>query len=235
MRLFKLTWLLVCGLLTSICQGQTALHEGATAPHEADWATSEEVGNVLTFLRNGGYVLVLRHGATDRTQKDLPKPDLEDCDTQRNLTDIGRLNASGWGRVLRDAEVPVAMVVSGQYCRTRETAERLGFKTVAVDGRLNAPADREEVQQRGKELQGLVNQVPPRGANVILVTHSANLVAAFETDVAGIDEGDAIVMRPSAGAATIVAKLHIADVAKWRQRQAIGRLPRTNQQGAFAP
>lgn len=44
-------------------------------------------------LRQGGYVLYMRHAATDFSQTDARMRGYEDCANQRNLTDRGRAEA----------------------------------------------------------------------------------------------------------------------------------------------
>ena len=78
---------------------------------------------LVEALREGGYVIYLRHAATDRSQEDAGFLDLEDCSTQRNLNEAGREQAREIGRGFRALEIPLGDVLSSEYCRTRETAE----------------------------------------------------------------------------------------------------------------
>jgi hypothetical protein len=45
---------------------------------------------VVDHLRDGGYVVFLRHAATDHSQKDRLGVPLTDCGGQRNLNAAGR-------------------------------------------------------------------------------------------------------------------------------------------------
>jgi hypothetical protein len=45
---------------------------------------------LLAALRAGGYILYFRHADTDHSQNDERMTSVEDCTTQRNLTDRGR-------------------------------------------------------------------------------------------------------------------------------------------------
>ena len=61
-------------------------------------ATSDETLDPVQLaeaLQDGGYVVYLRHAATDQSKEDAGVVDLEDCSTQRNLTDAGREQADG--------------------------------------------------------------------------------------------------------------------------------------------
>ena len=78
---------------------------------------------VLDQLRQGGFVLYLRHGSTDNSRADLfPGLDLADCSTQRVLTDGGRKMASRVGEAMHKARLPVAEIRVSPLCRTRDTA-----------------------------------------------------------------------------------------------------------------
>src|SRR3954447_21767506 len=56
-------------------------------------ANAQPDASLLQQLRQGGYVLYLRHAATDFSQDDSQMKSYEDCSTQRNLTDKGRAEA----------------------------------------------------------------------------------------------------------------------------------------------
>src|SRR5258706_1883256 len=71
------------GMLTRVTLAAfLALHTAFAWP-QADPA-------LLAKLRQGGYVLYLRHASTDFSQNDERMTSFEDCAHQRNLTDKGR-------------------------------------------------------------------------------------------------------------------------------------------------
>jgi hypothetical protein len=45
--------------------------------------------SMVEALRQGGYLLYMRHASTDFSQNDSAMTSYEDCATQRNLTDKG--------------------------------------------------------------------------------------------------------------------------------------------------
>ena len=81
---------------------------------------------LLSELRQGGYVLFLRHASTDFSQNDSRMTSFEDCATQRNLTDKGRAEARALGEHVRRLKIPIGEVLASPFCRTMETA-RLAF------------------------------------------------------------------------------------------------------------
>src|SRR5215207_3883472 len=105
---------------------------------------------LLEALRGGGYVLLFRHAITDRGQRDADLQNLENCQTQRNLSDEGRQQATAIGQAFRQLQIPVATVLASPYCRTLETA-RLAFEQVEPSNDLisefsdTAPGSRERL------------------------------------------------------------------------------------------
>ena len=134
----------------------------------------------LQRLRAGGYVLYLRHGATDNTRPDrTPAVDLNDCNTQRLL------NAQGWaqqqavGQALRRAGIPVAELRISPMCRTRDSA-RAAFPDLkpVVDPLLIYVANLSEAEKApvvANVRYWLSAPVPP-GQNRVLLAHASNLM-----------------------------------------------------------
>jgi phosphohistidine phosphatase SixA len=149
---------------------------------------------VVDGLRRGGYVVFLRHAATDRSQRDRLGVPLTDCAGQRNLTDAGRAQARSIGRAWRELEIPVGDVLSSGYCRTRETAELAFGRATIVPALTGIPAERVGTYTgRVRALRRLLGTRPREGENVVVVGHIANLEAATRVE---IDEGDAAVFEP---------------------------------------
>lgn len=152
---------------------------------------------VVERLREGGYVVFLRHAATDRSQRDRLGVPLTDCSGQRNLTDEGREQARSLGRAWRELGIPVAEVLSSGYCRTRETAELAFGRATIVPALTGIPAEQVGTYSgRVRALRRLLGTRPPEGENVVVVGHIANLEAATQVE---IDEGEAAVFEPLGG------------------------------------
>src|SRR5262249_55819076 len=83
---------------------------------------------LLRNLRDGGYVIVMRH-ATSPGSGDPANFKLDDCTTQRNLSDDGRDQARRIGATLNKERVPIGRVLSSRWCRALETG-RLAFGRV---------------------------------------------------------------------------------------------------------
>lgn len=83
------------------------------------------------LLKGGGQVVVIRHASTVSGFGDPPGYRLDDCATQRNLSDQGREEAERIGAAFRGRGVPVESVLSSPWCRCLETA-RLAFGSVRL-------------------------------------------------------------------------------------------------------
>src|SRR5271166_4781227 len=86
--------------------------------------------DLLTALRSGGFVILLRHGATVSDQTDRVPFDFDDITAQRNLNDQGKALARSFGDALREASVPVGKVFTSRLNRAYETATSAGFKSI---------------------------------------------------------------------------------------------------------
>jgi hypothetical protein len=153
---------------------------------------------LVEALQEGGYVVYVRHTATDMSQKDMHTTDVSRCDGMRNLTDAGREQARELGRAFRELEIPVDTVLASEYCRTRETAQ-LAFGDFKREPRLTGfPPESPPgpYEARIRAMQELLGSPPPEGTNTVLVADVRNLEAAAQLE---IDEGDTAVFQPFGG------------------------------------
>jgi len=131
---------------------------------------------LLERLHEPGTVLLLRHALAPGTG-DPPGFQLDDCSTQRNLSEAGREQARQLGERLRASGITDARVYSSRWCRCLETAELLRVGPVqpepALDSffqrRAEGPGRTAAARQRIREL--------PLGPPVVMVTHQVNISA----------------------------------------------------------
>jgi hypothetical protein len=71
---------------------------------------------VWSQLRSGGFVIFIRHALTDPGAGDPPGFKLGDCRTERNLNAAGRAEAKRLGEAFRREKIPVAQVLSSEWC-----------------------------------------------------------------------------------------------------------------------
>lgn len=144
---------------------------------------------------NSSFVILLRHGDAPG-QGEPDKFDLNDCSTQRNLSDRGRHDATAIGEKLRARGINVTKVLTSRWCRTRETAALMKLAPVE-----NAPAfdDLSFNKGRAKELLESEHRIIAswRGPGVLLiVSHGSNIKALTGVD---LEQGAMIVVRPELG------------------------------------
>jgi phosphohistidine phosphatase SixA len=129
-------------------------------------------------LAAGGWILMMRHAATEPGVGDPPAFRLGDCATQRNLSTAGREQARQAGVTMRAAGIRIDQVRTSQWCRCRETAE------LAFGKATDWPALNSFFASRGSE-SAQSDQVHAwaatlgAGRNAMLVTHQVNISAVM--------------------------------------------------------
>jgi broad specificity phosphatase PhoE len=151
----------------------------------------EDEDPLVRDLREGGHVLVIRHATADAeiARQEL----LRSCLLQRNLTEVGREQARAIGEGIRALEIPIGAVRSSPMCRTRDTA-RLAFGRVTLDQDLLSPGvvgTEADDERRAQALRAMVEDLPPAGENIVLVTHTGNIGAALGEET--VAEGETLV------------------------------------------
>jgi phosphohistidine phosphatase SixA len=171
--------------------------------------------DLVTALRAGGFVILLRHGATVSDQTDRVPFDFDDITAQRNLNDKGKALASSFGDALREAGVPVGKVFTSRFKRAYETASLAGFKTIEPTDDLTLAygpnglaISPDENKRRADALRKMLTIAPMPGTNTILITHLYNIVDALK-DFSDVKEGEALVFRPETGTFTLIARIPI--------------------------
>jgi broad specificity phosphatase PhoE len=142
-------------------------------------------------LQRGGYILLIRHGIAPGTG-DPVHFDLDDCRTQRNLSEAGRRQSAALGEAFRKAGIPVSKVLSSQWCRCRETAA-LAFGGFEAFPPLNSFFGRpERAAEQTADTLARLRREAPAGGNLVLVTHQVNITALIGVFPA---QGEVIVTR----------------------------------------
>ena len=131
---------------------------------------------IIKQLQLGGYVIYLRHHATNRSEEDTDKKNLTNCKTQRNLSTEGREGSKALGRAFTKLGIKISSVVSSPYCRCVDTA-KLAFNKATIDDDLHFSigVDKKERKRRADALNKMLRHPPPTGYNSVIVSHTANL------------------------------------------------------------
>ena len=145
------------------------------------------------LLKSGGQVVLIRHTITTPGAGDPPGMRLDDCGSQRNLTDAGRRHARRIGEEWRARKIPVERVLSSPWCRCLETA-RLAFGKAETSQALSNLFGRYE--NREPQVRALRELVSKTGkGNLVLVTHGSTISA-----LTGIspDTGEMVILSQGA-------------------------------------
>jgi len=150
----SLTAVLVCAWAVSVAQATESIWEASRTP---------------------GSVVVLRHSFAPGGF-DPPDAKLDECSTQRNLDERGRMQAQRIGDAFRQNGVAVGAVLSSPRCRCLDTA-RLAFGQAqpwdALQGALN---DAERGQRQLAEIRKAIAG-HRSGPALVLVTHGSVVTA----------------------------------------------------------
>jgi hypothetical protein len=175
---------------------------------------SQQATSTVAKLREGGYVLYMRHTSTDFSQNDARMTSYEDCANQRNLTDKGRAEAREIGAHVKRLRIPIGEVLASPFCRTLETA-RLAFGKAQATNEARGGPVRSDDPNRYEGLKKLLSSAVPRGENRVISSHGNPFQA-----VAGppyLVEGEIAVVRPDGALRfTVIARIRPEDWSSLR-------------------
>jgi len=163
---------------------------------------------LVKALRQGGYVIVMRHASSPREVPDKQTANPDNTKPERQLDAEGRTTATAFGKALRDLKIPIGEVLVSPTYRAMETA-RLA--------KLPDPRPQPELGDNGQSMQGgteaqaawlrkAVTQFPSR-KDTLLITHLPNIRGAFPRLTPAPADGEALVFGPSG----IVARIRIEE------------------------
>lgn len=178
-------------LLLSVMLAALPLTARAQAPTGTEW---------LDDLRGGGYVIVLRHGATTSEPSKVDSMSRPNVAPDRQLSERGRAQAKAIGQSMRKLKIPVGLVLASTVQRALDTATLLGLGEVtptadlAESGAALPPAER---QRRAEAFRKLIGTAPPPDNNVVIVSHKPNIVDALGEAWSDVHEGEASIFEPT--------------------------------------
>jgi phosphohistidine phosphatase SixA len=190
----------------------SATEQGARA--QAEW---------INAVRQGGYVIVFRHGATHQDQADTDPLNPKNVAQQRQLNEAGRAKAKEIGEAFRKLRIPVGQIQSSVFNRAVETGTLMGLGEVtstldlAEGGLVVTPV---ENNRRAQALRKLAATVPPAGTNIVVVTHKPNILDAFGKDWFDVREGEASVFQPGGGGYKLIVRVQADEWGKLAQAAA---------------
>lgn len=169
-------------------------------------------------LRQGGYVLVMRHASSPREVPTRESANPDNFQQERQLDEPGRKGASAMGDALRRLHLPIGTVLTSPTYRAMETV-RLA--------RLDSPTTVNELGDGGQSMQGITEAQAAwlrarvaetsRSGNTILVTHQPNLSRAFPDWGPSVADGETVILRPDGkGGFALLARIPIEEWSRLR-------------------
>ena len=169
-------------------------------------STMAQASDLSDKLQSPEYVLLMRHtrapGIGDPTHYTL-----DDCTTQRNLSDEGRKQAVAVGYWLKKQGVQTADVWSSAWCRCKDTAELLKLGPVTVEPALASFFDdMAQAKTRNQQLEKFIaSQLKTKGQQaLVLVTHHVNIHAFMGENIAS---GDMVLAKVDSNGKMVAYKL----------------------------
>jgi phosphohistidine phosphatase SixA len=137
---------------------------------------ASDTQNLWQSLQSGGHVVLIRHAIAPGTG-DPDTFDVNDCSTQRVLSQEGHQQSDRIGTLFRDNGIQSAQVYSSQWCRCLETARGLSLGAVQEMTALNSFFQNRGMQ--GPQTQALRKWLreAPLTQPTVLVTHQVNITA----------------------------------------------------------
>ncbi len=170
-------------VLSALVALSTALAATTVQADEALWSK----------LAEGGRVVMIRHSPTVPGVYDPEGWTLDDCASQRLLSEAGREHAKRLGEAFRARGIAVGRVLSSRFCRCIDTAA-LAFGSVEPWEMLDN-IGYDDAQTRERKRLAVREAISRWGAaaNLVLVSHGFNTTAATGVSLA---QGEMVVLEP---------------------------------------
>ena len=169
---------------------------------------------LVTALRAGGYVLLMRHASSPSTPPAAESAEPDNTSSERELDGTGRGTAQAMGRAIKTLDIPVGDVWSSPTYRALQTVRLAGLPNPTTAIELGDGGHSMAATSEGQAvwLHAKVAESPRTGTNTIIVTQFPNIAEAFGQGSFGLTEGEAMVVRPDgAGGEEIVGRVKIEE------------------------
>jgi phosphohistidine phosphatase SixA len=163
-----------------------AVLRGQTAPAQS----------LVASLKQGGYVLVMRHASSPRDVPDKQTANADNVKMERQLDETGRRTSAAMGKALRDLKIPIGDVLSSPTYRALETVKLAQLPNVQPHAELGdgGQSMQAAADPQAQWLRERANRLP-KGTNTVIVTHSPNISRAFP-EWGAVADGETVVVGP---------------------------------------
>ena len=127
--------------------------------------------NLIEELKNGGKLIFIRH-AYAPGGGDPDNFDINDCKTQRNLSDSGRIQSQKIGSFFEKNKILIGKVYSSVWCRCKETAF-IAFEKYETKNFLNSFFSKKFANNKKKQIIDFDKFISTwdKDQNLVFVTH----------------------------------------------------------------
>jgi len=127
--------------------------------------------NLINQLEEGGKLIFIRHAYAPGSG-DPNNFNLNDCSTQRNLSDSGRVQSQKIGNFFKKNKISIGKVYSSEWCRCKETAS-IAFKEYETKNFLNSFFSAKFANNRKKQIIDFDKFISTwdKDQNLVFVTH----------------------------------------------------------------
>ena len=127
--------------------------------------------NLINELKKGGKLIFIRH-AYAPGGGDPKYFDINDCKTQRNLSDTGRNQAKKIRSFFRDNKISIGKVYSSEWCRCKETAS-IAFNKYETKNFLNSFYNTKFAKNKDFQMKKMKRFIKDWNGkkNLVFVTH----------------------------------------------------------------
>ena len=180
-------------------------------------AQAPDSSTLVTSLKQGGYVLVMRHASSPREVPDKQTANADNVELERQLDATGRTGAAAMGKALHDLMIPIGEVLSSPTYRALETVRLAQLPIPKVDAQLG---DGGQSMQGATEAQGAWLRERamrlPKGTNTMIVTHMPNIARAFP-EWGPVADGEVVIVGPGTTEKTqLIGRIKIEEWPRFR-------------------
>jgi len=145
---------------------------------------------ILNSLYEGGKIIFIRH-AIAPGNGDPTDFKINDCSTQRNLSQSGIDQSKLIGLFFKENNIKIDKVFSSEWCRCKDTAE-IAFKNYKTFKALNSFYDPKFVENEKKQIKDLKKFIKEWDSdkNIIFVTHYVVILSVLNM---GVSSGEIVV------------------------------------------
>ena len=155
---------------------------------------------IAQALKRGGYVVYMRHGRTRYDQQELERQnresgrfDLNNCDTQRQLSDFGRGELKVIAEPFRQLKLSFDRIYTSRYCRAIESAKFFVDKFETTEKLSNEAQVGLDPSNKPRTL-AFFSVKPAAGKNNFMMAHGG---VFWEATGYVIQEAHAVVLDPN--------------------------------------